>query len=407
MKRINTGGLPFSELRENGGYCYVDKSLLIKDVLDYDDRGVYLFTRPRRFGKTTNLSMLDAFFNLKYKGNTWFDDLEISKYPEYDQYRNAFPVIHVDLRPANMDSYEGFVDGIQTAMLKAFNEHEYLLDDDDLDDSIRYIFRSLKTWSVDAAPLMSSLAMLSSALEKYHKKKVIVLIDEYDCAVSDAFGTEEQRPMLKFLRQFLGQALKGNSSLQMAYVTGVMQIAKESIFSDLNNIRVNNIFSLSSDERFGFTEDEVKDVLSYYGHPDKMGEVREWYDRYRFGNVDLYNPFSIMNYVKDGCNPQPYWVNSGGNWVVKELLQKIDDDNMNIIISLTTGQTATVELNSSLAFGDVSPSDSTLFSLMAMSGYLNAIPKGNGMYDISIPNKEIMKMVDGLVNELLKQDPQR
>ena len=400
MKRINTGGLPFSELRENGDYYYVDKSLLIKDVLDYDDRGIYLFTRPRRFGKTTNLSMLDAFFNLKYKGNTWFDNLEISKYPEYDQYRNAFPVIHVDLRPANMDSYKEFVDGIQTAMLKAFNEHDYLLDDDDPDDTIGYIYRSLKTWSVGAVPLMSSLALLSSALEKYHKKKVILLIDEYDCAVSDAFGTKEQRPMLKFLRQFLGQALKGNSSLQMAYVTGVMQIAKESIFSELNNIKVNNIFSIASDERFGFTENEVKDLLSYYGHPDKMDEVREWYDGYRFGNVDVYNPFSIMNYIQDGCDPQPYWVNSGGNWVVKELLQKIDDDNMNTIISLTTGQTATVELDSSLAFGDVSPSDSTLFSLMAMSGYLNAVPVEDGDYDISIPNKEIMKMVDDLVNEL-------
>ncbi len=399
MKRINTGGLPFSELRENGDYCYVDKSLLIKDVLDYDDRGVYLFTRPRRFGKTTNLSMLDAFFNLKYKGNRWFDDLEISKYHEYDQYRNAFPVIHLDMKTSNKKTYSGFMKRMIAAISDAFEDHLYLLDSE-IRKPLRDLFAMLDERDVPEDRLEDSLKLLSEALEQYHGKKAIILIDEYDCATSDSFGNESHRSVVEFLRSFLGQTLKSNSSLQMAYVTGVMQIAKESIFSELNNIKVNNIFSIASDERFGFTEGEVEDLLSYYGHPDKMDEVREWYDGYRFGNVDVYNPFSIMNYIQDGCNPQPYWVNSGGNWIIKDLLERIDEDNMNTIINLTIGQTATVELNSALSFEDIRSFDSTLFSLMAMSGYLNAVPDKDGNYEISIPNKEVMTTVDSLVRKL-------
>ena len=392
MKEINTGGLSFSELRNEGKY-YVDKTLLIKDILDNDNRGVYLFTRPRRFGKTTNLSMLDAFFNLKYKGNTWFDDLEISKYPEYEKYKNAFPVIHLDLRPAKENTYEDFIGGMRTVLSEAFEPHRYLLDSPDLRKPVRDLFDSLDDRNTSIDVLKNSVKMLCDALKAYHGRNVIILIDEYDRAVSDAFGKESHRPMMDFLGAFLSPILKNNNSLQMAYVTGVMQIAKESIFSDLNNIAVDNIFSTESDERFGFTESEVKELLSYYGHPEKFGEAKEWYDGYRFGDAEVYNPFSIMNYVWRKFNPVPYWSNSGGDSVVRWLFERIGGGNFSRIHDLVEGGTIRIKLESSLRYEEISLRETSIFSLMAMSGYLMAVPAGDGLYDVTLPNREVRDRV--------------
>ena len=226
------------------------------------------------------------------------------------------------------------------------------------------------------------------------------MIDEYDRAVSDAIGSESHRPILKLLGEFLNAALKNNEHLQMAYVTGVMQIAKESIFSDMNNIYVNNIFSATSDERFGFTESEVESILGHCGHSDKIDEVREWYDGYWFGNVDVYNPFSIMNYVGHGYVPEPYWVNSGGDWIIRQLLKTVDENSLSTIIDLMIGETTNVTLDKSLVYGDVYSSKAALYSLMAMSGYLNAVPDVDGGYDITIPNREVRGMVDSMVRNL-------
>lgn len=399
MKQINIGGLPFREMRSDDKY-YVDKTLLIRDMLRSDDRGIYLFTRPRRFGKTTNLSTLDAFFNIEYKDNTWFDGLAISDYSEYERYKNAFPVIRVDLRAAKEHTYDDFIEGIRTVLSDTFEDHRYLLDSDDLRKPVRNLFESLDNGDTDMRDLKSSLRTLSGALEKYHGRKVVLLIDEYDYIMSDTFESADHRLILDFIRQFLGQALKGNDSLQLAYVTGIMQITKESIFSDLNNINVDNIFSTTSDERFGFTESEVRKLLEYYGHPEKMDEVRDWYDGYRFGNVDVYNPFSIMNYVSKKCDPQPYWVNSGGNWIIKHLLQTIDEDSLSTIVSLTTGNSANAALTTSFSYDDLRSSGNTLYSLMAISGYLKAVPDGNGSYKISVPNREVNTIVDTMMANL-------
>ena len=392
MKQIDTGGFPFPRLRDED-YYYVDKTLLIKDILDGNPGGVYLFTRPRRFGKTTNLSMLDAFFNLEYKGNTWFDGLEISKHPEYEQYRNAFPVISLDLKPTRENTYEDFIGGMRTVLSQAFEPHRYLLDSSDLRKPVRNLFDSLDNGDTEVRIIKNSIKMLSDALKAYHGRNVIVLIDEYDRAVSDAFGTESHKPMMDFLGSFLSPILKNNDSLQMAYVTGVMQIAKESIFSDLNNVKVNNIFSRASDERFGFTESEVEGLFSYYGHPEKFEEAKEWYDGYRFGNVEVYNPFSIMNYVSDGFDPQAYWSNSGGDSVIRWLFERIGGSNFSRIHDLVEGGTIRIDLEPFLRYEEVSARETSIFSLMAMAGYLKAVPAGDGSFDVTLPNKEVRDRV--------------
>ena len=269
MKQIDTCGLSFPDIRDDDKY-YVDKTLLIKDILDGNPRGVYLFTRPRRFGKTTNLSMLNAFFNIKYKGNTWFDGLEISKYPEYEKYKNAFPVLYLNLKGTDAPNYDAFLAAMQSAVLDSLKKHLYLLDYDKVTKDEQLLFDALFTGTASYEQLRTSVVKITEILERYHGRKVVVLIDEYDRAVSDAFGTESHKPMMEFLGVFLSPILKNNESLQMAYITGIMQITKESIFSGLNNLKVNNVFSVESDERFGFTESEVKELLSYYGNPENM-----------------------------------------------------------------------------------------------------------------------------------------
>ncbi len=400
MKQIDTGGLSFRELREKDKY-YVDKSLLIRDILSRNDSGVYLFTRPRRFGKTTNLSMLDAFFNMEYKGNTWFDDLEISEYPEYEKYRNAFPVIHLNLKDAKSSDFEGFLHGMKESILTVLKEHPDLPNSLELTEDEKLLFKALFAGTVGRDDLKVSVKKISDAMKRHYGKKVVILVDEYDRAVSDAFGSEFHRPMMDFLGDFLSAALKNNENLQMAYVTGIMQIAGESIFSGLNNINVNNIFSDRSDERFGFTEAEVKQILSDYGHPEKFAEVKQWYDGYRFGSAEVYNPFSVMNYVFENFKAESYWANSGGNWIIKDLLDRINDDNFENIAGLIYSEGTETELRGTLAFDDLDSDDETLYSLMAMAGYLKAVPAGNKVYEVSIPNEEVRGEVENLMKKRL------
>ena len=402
MKQVSLGSKSFIDIREKGKY-YVDKTMLIADILQGDDDGVYLFTRPRRFGKTTNLSMMDAFFNMEYEGNTWFDGLEISNHPEFERYKNAFPVIHLNLNNTKATTYESFLNRMRTAVRNAYEAHANLLNEPDADPDFAELFKSIKRRDIPEDFLATSVEDLSNAIFESTGRNPIILIDEYDCAVSDNFGEESHRETLNFLGDFLRSALKTNPNREMAYMTGVMQIAKESIFSDLNNVFVNNIFSRNpkdSDERFGFTEAEVAEILRYYGHPEKLDEVREWYDGYRFGKVDVYNPYTIMNYVRSGFEPDTYWANSGGDGIVRNLLRRVNDANLSTITDLVTGNTARTELDQSMTFSNVYASDKSLLSLMAMTGYLNAVPVGDDVYDISIPNMEITKIVRKMAKDV-------
>ena len=403
MKQIDTCGLSFPNLREGNKY-YVDKTLLIKDILDTNDNGVYLFTRPRRFGKTTNLSMLDAFFNIKYKGNTWFDKLEISKYPEYEKFKNAFPVVSINLKDTKSNNKEFFVEQLKYVLKKVFMEHYYLLRSDVLMDFEKEFFDKVLREEVSEMKMLNCIPELCGYLRRYHGKNVIILIDEYDRAVSDAFGEESHREIMDFLGSFMSPILKNNENVQMAYVTGIMQITKESIFSGLNNLKVNNLFSEWSDERFGFTESEVRELLSYYDHPEKFDEAKEWYDGYRFGNAEVYNPFSIMNYVSEGFVPRLYWVNSGSDVPIKWLLERTNIDNFTKILTLVDGGNLTMRLDTSMTYSKIDSTKNGLYNLMVLAGYLKAVPAEDGKYSVSIPNKEIMGVVGNMSEDICPVD---
>ena len=408
MKQIDLGGMSFAELREKDKY-YVDKTLLIKDILGSNDVGVYLFVRPRRFGKTSNLSMLDAFFNIRYRGNSWFEGLAISDYPEYERYKNQFPVIHLDLGGAKANTYDRFIDGIRNAMSLCFEPHRHLIGTAGLREPVKRIFETLDDGSVKEKDLITAVQWLSLALMDEYGVKPIILIDEYDAAVSDAFGTESHEPMMSFLRELMYASIKGNPYRGMVYITGVMQIAKQSIFSDLS-IVVNNVFSKRSDERFGFTESEVRKILADFGYEDRFDTAKRWYDGYRFGNADVYNPYSIMYFVSKRCKEGPYWVGSGKDVLIRDLLKSITSEKYTEIMKLVTGGTILSDLMEGFPYEIIRKTGKPLYSLMVMSGYLKAVStdemdlRGIRQYELSIPNEEVRELVNGLMDEVYPVD---
>lgn len=385
---------------------YVDKTLLIEDILKTDCRGVFLYTRPRRFGKTTNITMLDAFFNLKYTDNRWFDNLEISEHHEFDSYRNALPVIYLsmkDLLPVegNCD-YGYFMERISKTLRDTFIDFRYLLDSEKVDTRDKRLLESVINMTASEPILVDSLKDLCRMLKAHHGNNVVVLIDEYDRAITDAFDTDLQTQIIGFMSSFLSSALKDNKSLQMAYVTGVMQVAKAGIFSGLNNLNVNNVSSTESDERFGFTEREIRDMLKYYGYPEKFDEVRDWYDGYRFGNAEVYNPFSVMNYISKKFVPNSYWSNSGSDRPLRWMLEGIDASSMDVVTKLINGEKVQSFIHFDMRYSDLRLlRGDDLYSLMVMTGYLKSEHVSDDIYRISIPNKDVMTALDRVISEFV------
>lgn len=397
MKHFDTGSSSFPRMREDGSH-YVDKSLLIKDILDRGGNEVFLFTRPRRFGKTVNLSMLDAFFNLRYKGNSWFEGLAISDHHEYDSYKNVFPVIKLDLKDLRTKSYDVFLGSMRAAILDCYDYHRDYLESGSASEEVVNIYKSLKSFSIGEDVLPYSIKILSRDLHRYHGVQTMILIDEYDRAVADAFGEGNQKQIIEFIGTLMSSSLKGNDSLRMAYVTGVMHIAKASIFSGLNNMSENNVFSVMSDERFGFTGPEVMDLLSQHGRTDCFEEVRSWYDGYRFGDAEVYNPFSIAKYISNDFKPYPYWINTAKDVAVRWLLDRTSMETFGEILDIVNGGEAVTELDGAMTYGDIGYDMRSLYSLMVMSGYLKAVPCENGFYRVSIPNEEVMGMVERMID---------
>ena len=404
LKQASTGGLSFKDLRA-GNKFYVDKSMLIADILKTDDSGVYLYTRPRRFGKSTNISMLDAFFNLEYRGNNWFDGLEISDHHEYDAYRNSFPVVYIDLKDVVADRYDSFIVRFRNTMQTTVSSFRYLLGTDDVYDDEKEIIRSVLDGTISEDDLCFFTKDLCSMLERHHGRKVIVLIDEYDRIITDIPNSDLRESITRFMDSFMSSTLKGNPCLQMAYITGVMQVAKAGMFSGMNNLIVDDLFSKRSDERFGFTEEEVESILEYYGHPEKMDEVREWYDGYRFGDAEFYNPFSLMSYVSSGFEPLGYWSSSGNDMPIRWMMDRTDKRSVDTVADIISGIPTASDIHMDLTYADMRRSRGTdLYSLMVMTGYLKAVPREDGRFDISVPNKEVRRMADRVLKDVMPVD---
>lgn len=381
----------------------VDKTMLIADVLDYAGKCTQ-FCRPRRFGKTLNMTMLRAFFQILPDGesnedlfrNTCIWDADGGRYRAF---LGAYPVVFLSLRTAKGRTWEQTYEAIKSTIILEYQRHPELVASELLDDSDRAFYRDITMRTATEPQYASSLERLCTLLRKHHGKNAVVLIDEYDAPVMAAYSAPDggyYGEAVSFLKGWLTGALKdGGEALAFACLTGVQRISKESIFSDLNNLSVSTALSADFDERFGFTDAEVEALHAYLGRSANMPEAREWYDGYRFGNASVYNPWSILNYLKQGCSPDVYWGNTSGNQVVGELVRGADADTLAQVYGLLEpGGTVYAPLDLGIVFPDLGVRAEALWSMLYLAGYLTtddtALPNNTQVRRrLRIPNKEI------------------
>lgn len=396
MKSLPVGIKDFKELRSNE-YYYVDKSMLIGQMLDHNGRGVHMFLRPRRFGKSLNLSMIDAFFNIRYMGNKWFDGLEISNHPEYDKYRNAFPVISLNLGIGDVPDFEKYLETINLRITAVFKEFAYLLDSPRLSDAKKEKFAHYLSGDLNTSECQFAPTLLCDMLESYHGRKVIILVDEYDSAVINVSDPELRCRIQSFVNATLDWALKGNSSLQMGVLTGTMHIVGHYLSAPLDNVMFYDVLNSRFGDMFGLTYEEVERICIDYGHPEKFTETKEWYGGYHIGNTDLCSPWSILNYVQNGFVPKTYWSDTSTGALLEDLLSRVNENISNHLIDLGSKNSIRLKVKTTTTVEEISEFPYNVFPLMVMLGYLGSVLDRYETCSITIPNKEILSVFAELV----------
>lgn len=411
-RRLPVGLENFHQVMKDN-YYYVDKTGLISELLRNGGM-VNLFIRPRRFGKTLNMSMLEHFFSIE-GDQSIFDGLEISKDTKLcEEHMGKYPVIFVSLKGINAGSYDtAFRLAVETIKGVA-KKAKFLETSDKLDDHEKSDYQTLLDKDMDEATLFLSLKTLSELLEKHYETKVIVLIDEYDVPLAKAFENGYYDQMVFLIRNLLEQVLKTNNSLKFAVMTGCMRISKESIFTGLNNFTTFTITDVDFDEYFGFTHQEVHDLLTYYECTDKYESIKEWYDGYRFGNVNVYCPWDVVSYLRSlradkEAIPQNYWVNTSGNAEVKEFIRQSKSATVKREIErLMAGEIVTKTIRPELTYQDMYHSIENIWSVLFTAGYLTQAGTGDGqMYKLRIPNLEIREIFKTQIMEYFKESVEK
>lgn len=381
-KPLPIGVSDFKEIVENN-YYYIDKTKLIEDILHYRAK-VNLFTRPRRFGKTLNMSMIKYFFDIENKeeNRKLFDGLNISE-SEHMQEQGQYPVIYISFRNMEEVSWENSHIAIRQLISNMYDEFKFIREE--MDE--RELFYFDNVWfNKDIADWKGSLKALTKYLYEYYGEKAVVLIDEYDTPIIQAYQEGYYKQAISFFKKFYGDAMKDNEYLQFGIMTGILRIAKEGIFSGLNNLKVNNIFSEKYSEYYGLTENEVVEAVKYYGLEYEMEDVREWYDGYQFGETEIYNPWSIINFL-DEKKLRPYWIGVSGNETIYDLLGKADKKVIEDLEKLFVGKTVYKAINEYMEYVF---NASDIWELFLYSGYLTTDGEKKGeLYPLRLPNKEI------------------
>ena len=406
----------FRKLRESEFY-YVDKTRLIEQLL-LNWSEVMLFTRPRRFGKTLNMSMFKSFFDIG-TDEALFDGLYISGNKELcDEYMGKYPVIFLSLKGVEGLTYEEAFEAFVRIMGKEVNRVSFLADSDKLTQIEREQYKGLTIMkngrlAFDKEKLISSLQLLSQLLYKHYGKKTVILIDEYDVPLDKAFQNGYYNEMVSLIRGLFGQALKTNEFLQFAVLTGCLRISKESIFTGLNNFKVMSITDSRFDEQFGFTDEEVRKLLSDYGMDSHFDEVKEWYDGYHFGRADVYCPWDVINHADhlrdDGdAKPQTYWINSSGNSLVRRLINRADSSTKDEIERLIAGEAIEKVIRQDLTYDEIENSIDNIWSVLFTTGYLTKVGEvkladsESYAYKLIIPNKEVREVFVLQIQEWFK-----
>lgn len=394
MKLLPTGIENFKTMIDKSAY-YVDKTKFIEDVLSEQ---VVLYTRPRRFGKTLNMSMLYYFFSIKEKENAYlFDGLNISKNKDALKVQNKYPTIFISLKEMKSLTFDAQISSFSNVIYELLEKNLEILSSDQLSDTTKDILNKLHNRSSSAEDLKISLRVITNALYTYYQQKVIVLIDEYDVPLQAAYQNNYYEEMVEFLRSVFSSALKTNDALEKGVMTGCLRISKESIFTGLNNFTAYSVLNNISSEFFGFTELEVKQLLKDYNLSGKMDEVKEWYDGYQFGNKEIYNPWSTLMYVKNitqdvSFKPISFWANTSGNDLVVKYIQNGDKKLRKEFDVLMSGQSLIKYIKPELTYREMD-NINNIYSFLLLTGYLKVIKdRGENQYELVIPNKEVYEI---------------
>ena len=408
-------GVEFYKQMIEDGYYYIDKTLLIRDILEQKSM-VTLFTRPRRFGKTLTQSMLKTFFEKEVlpdgtmaDNSVYFQGKKIMEAgEEYTKHMGQYPVISLSLKSAKQPTFGTASEKLQKELVKEYRRHSYVIEGDFLLPSEKKEFLSLMEETASMSEYCTALQTLSKCLEKYHKQKVIILIDEYDVPLENAYFNGFYDDMVSFIRSLFESALKTNESLKFAIVTGCLRISRESIFTGLNNLKVVSVLDESYAGYFGFTQNEVDGFLEDYDIAQRRDELKNWYDGYLFGNTEVYNPWSVINYIYDVFHkntefPKPYWSNTSSNSIVRELIENADDNTKKELEELIGGRTIEKPVHEDITYADIYKSQDNLWNFLFFTGYLKTVEKkfiGRQIYLLmTIPNEEIIYIYENNIQE--------
>jgi len=413
FKPLPIGVEDFKEIIEKD-YYYVDKTSFIKELIIQKGK-INLYTRPRRFGKTLNLSMLQYYFEKTEEDNSYlFKDLDIAKAgEEYAAYMGQYPVINISLKSMKQASYEFAFLEFKRIMSKEFDRHSDVIKSDKLSQLEKEEFENIHNKKAEEVTYFSSISFLSDCLYKAYNKKVIILIDEYDVPLENAYFEGFYKPMVDLIRSAFESALKTNNSLEFAVITGCLRISKESIFTGLNNFKINTITSHNYSNYFGFTETEVETIMNYYNVYNHFNDIKEWYNGYMFGNTKIYNPWSILNFldeaiVNPSTLPKPYWSNTSSNSIIKDLISKGDSDTREKIELLINGGSIEKIIYEDITYENVNINTDYIWSFLLFTGYLKTIAQRlDGVhiqYEMVIPNLEVLSIYKNKIMEWMNEN---
>ncbi|WP_304116947.1 AAA family ATPase [Phascolarctobacterium succinatutens] len=376
-------------------YYYIDKTLMIKEFLD-ERPMVSLFTRPRRFGKTLNMDMLRTFFEKTAEDNSvYFRDKAIWQCGErYRSYQGKYPVIFLTFKDVKFTTWQETFQSIRELIVKEAYRHIELKDSDRCDAFDKKAFLRLQQGNADETELANALADLSLALHKHYGIAPIIIIDEYDIPIQQGYMQGFYDKVILFMRNLFSGGLKDNKHLSYGFLTGILRVAKESIFSGLNNLVINSVLDNKYSEYFGFTASEVQQMAAYYGVADKYSELCAWYDGYRFGRTEIFNPWSVINYFNNGCEPRAFWQTTGSNDIIGEIIGVADAEIYERLTSLVNGRSFVTYIDTSVIYPQIKSNPSSIYSFLLVAGYLKVLKtvpafSGDFMCEVALPNKEI------------------
>ena len=374
---------------------YVDKTLFLKDIID-DHNKVYLFTRPRRFGKTLTLDMVRTFFEQTEEDTSvYFSDKKIwSVGNEYQSYQGKYPIIYISFKDAHQKSWEEMYQNLFFSIRETFLAHIELLSSDRLNEFDKKFYQRIVDSSAGRTDVQFALGKLSAMLARHYGQKVIVIIDEYDTPIQQGYLSGCYGEVIDFMRNLFSAGLKDNEDLAFGIMTGILRIAKESLFSGLNNLVVNTVLDDKYEQYFGFTQAEVSEMARYYGREDKLPEIRSWYDGYLFGSQEIYNPWSVISYFNSGCKPKAFWSRTSGNEMIGQLLRDANSETYESLSALMQGEEVQAIIDTDIIYPELNGDSDIIYSFLVVAGYLRVTGTVSAINDnpicsLAIPNQEI------------------